>query len=61
MAPHEMTLLHVHKGAMWITMEGDREDYVLTEGESMSFHGPGILVLEALKNETEASLCFSRP
>jgi hypothetical protein len=35
-------------GALWITFEGDPEDHVLEEGETMTFTGPGLLVAEGL-------------
>lgn len=36
-------------GHAWVTMEGDRGDYVLEPGGSLHIVGPGVLVLQALE------------
>lgn len=38
-------------GILWITMEGDSEDHVLSTGELFEVNGPGLLLLEALEDE----------
>lgn len=43
-------------GAIWITQEGDPEDYVLHPGEKLRLIGPGKVVIEALSDATEAFL-----
>jgi len=35
-------------GQCWVTQQGDRHDYLLTPGETLSFSGPGRLVFEAV-------------
>lgn len=42
--------IRVTAGALWITFEGDLEDYVLEDGETMTFSGPGLLVAEGLQD-----------
>ena len=37
-------------GTLWVTFEGDPEDYVLEDGETMTFSGPGLLVAEGLQD-----------
>jgi len=35
-------------GQCWVTQQGDRHDYLLAPGETLSFRGPGRLVFEAV-------------
>jgi hypothetical protein len=48
LSPHATVHVRVTSGAFWITMEGSPDDYVLSAGEVMTFHGPGLLVAEGL-------------
>jgi hypothetical protein len=41
-------------GVLWVTMEGDRRDYVIAEGRSAGFTTPGLLVLQGLAGSNEA-------
>ncbi|MCD6023490.1 MAG: hypothetical protein K0Q91_406 [Fibrobacteria bacterium] len=45
------------RGRLWITREGDREDYLLRAGETDIFEGRGRVVLEALE---EAAFTIER-
>ena len=38
-------------GQLWVTMEGDANDYVLTPGDRQCFHGPGHILIEAIGQE----------
>ena len=35
-------------GQCWVTQQGDRHDYLLVPGKTLSFRGPGRLVFEAV-------------
>lgn len=47
-APETALQVRAASGALWITLEGDPEDHVLEEGETMTFTGPGLVVAEGL-------------
>jgi len=47
----------VTQGILWVTQEGDPQDYVLSEGERFVANRHGSVVVEAL---TDAALRFSR-
>lgn len=36
------------EGQCWVTQQGDRHDYLLSPGQTLSFSGPGRLVFEAV-------------
>ena len=36
------------EGQCWVTQQGDRHDYLLVPGKTLSFRGPGRLVFEAV-------------
>ena len=36
------------EGQCWVTQQGDRHDYLLEPGKTLSFQGPGLLVFEAV-------------
>lgn len=36
------------EGQCWVTQQGDRHDYLLVPGKTLSFRGPGMLVFEAV-------------
>jgi hypothetical protein len=36
------------QGQCWVTQQGDRHDYLLVPGKTLSFTGPGRLVFEAV-------------
>ena len=36
------------EGQSWVTQQGDRHDYLLIPGETLTFTGPGRLVFEAV-------------
>jgi len=36
------------QGQCWVTQQGDRHDYLLVPGKTLSFSGPGRLVFEAV-------------
>jgi hypothetical protein len=46
-ADDRVTLTGVH-GQCWVTQQGDRRDYLLIPGKTLSFSGPGRLVFEAV-------------
>jgi hypothetical protein len=46
-AEDRVTLSGVN-GQCWVTLEGDRDDYLLQPGQSLAFSGPGRLVIEAV-------------
>jgi hypothetical protein len=48
LAAEEGAEVHAATGRFWITLEGDREDYVVSAGETMLLEGPGLVVLEGL-------------
>lgn len=35
-------------GLLWVTLEGDREDYLLREGDIFAAGRPGMLLIQAL-------------
>lgn len=39
----------VISGHVWITMEGDAQDYILASEQEHEFSGPGLLVIEGLE------------
>jgi hypothetical protein len=47
----------VTQGTLWVTQEGDLQDYVLSAGERFIADRHGMVVVEAL---TDASMRFSR-
>jgi hypothetical protein len=47
-------------GTLWVTMEGDDQDYALREGEHARFAGSGLLVIEGLADYNEAELRIER-
>ena len=47
----------VTQGTLWVTQEGDPQDYVLSEGERFIAHRHGTVVVEAL---TDATMRTSR-
>ena len=47
----------VTQGILWVTQEGDPQDYVLSQGERFIASGQGMVVVEAL---TDAAMRFSR-
>jgi hypothetical protein len=47
----------VTQGILWVTQEGDPQDYVLSKGERFVASRPGLVVVEAL---TDAAMRFSR-
>jgi hypothetical protein len=47
----------VTQGILWVTQEGDLQDYIVKEGERFVANRHGSLVVEAL---TDASLRYSR-
>lgn len=49
--------LYITQGILWVTQEGDPQDYVLTNGDSFIANRQGSIVVEAL---TDTSLRFSR-
>ena len=46
-ADSRVTLTGV-EGQCWVTQQGDRHDYLLAPGQTLSFSGPGRLVFEAV-------------
>ena len=45
----DVLAIRIGQGEVWVTMEGDPEDYVSGVGEKLTFARPGRLVIEALK------------
>jgi hypothetical protein len=41
--------LHVITGRVWVTMEGGGTDYWLAAGQRLEMPGPGLLVIESVK------------
>ena len=54
---HRGEAIQVTKGILWVTQEGDPQDYVLSEGERFVANRHGSVVVEAL---TDAALRTSR-
>jgi hypothetical protein len=55
--PEGATLeVHVAAGACWVTLEGDRHDYVVSETETLLLSGPGLAVVEGLVDASEAEI-----
>jgi hypothetical protein len=46
-ADDQVTLAGV-QGQCWVTQQGDRHDYLLRTGQTLTFSGPGRLVFEAM-------------
>jgi hypothetical protein len=53
---HSTLEVHVASGACWVTLEGDCEDYVVGETETLLLSGPGLVVIEGLVERTEAAV-----
>lgn len=51
----------VFKGEVWLTLDGDRRDFILTAGESRDFDGAADLVVQALMPSTLLWLADARP
>jgi hypothetical protein len=49
--------IEVTKGVLWVTIEGDPEDYVLQAGDSLVINRRGVAVAQAL---TDAAYRFSK-
>lgn len=49
--------LEVAQGVLWVTQEGDPQDYLLHAGERLVFERRGLALVQAL---TEAAYCFSQ-
>ncbi len=47
-------------GTVWVTMEGDDQDYALRDGEIARFSGAGLLVAEGLSDYNEVVLEWRR-
>jgi ribosomal protein L35AE/L33A len=43
-------------GIVWATMEGDLKDYVIPAGKHAQFAAAGLLVIQGIDSENEASL-----
>lgn len=39
------------EGQCWVTQQGDRHDYLLFPGKTLTFRGPGMLVFEAVSDD----------
>lgn len=52
----ESVSVTVTSGHVWITMEGDAQDHVLTVHERLEFAGPGLLVFEGLEQGARIQL-----
>lgn len=48
--------IQVHEGSIWVTQERDRDDYIVTKGNTFRICRPGVTVISALK---AASLAFA--
>jgi hypothetical protein len=55
---HTSLEVHVASGACWVTLEGDREDYVVSETETLLLSGPGLVVVEGLAERSEAAVAL---
>lgn len=49
--------LEVAKGVLWVTQEGDPQDYLLKAGERLTLERDGLTLVQAL---TDADYCFSQ-
>lgn len=58
--PGERVVVRVKHGHAWATLEGDREDYVIAEGDPRAFSGPGLLVVQALEPGAVAQILGGR-
>ena len=45
---HRGDAIYVSQGTLWLTQEGDPQDYVLSKGESFVANRRGMVVIEAL-------------
>lgn len=48
--------VEVIKGAVYVTKEGDRKDYIVRSGETLHMEGKGRIVIEGFPN-AEVSVC----
>jgi hypothetical protein len=46
----ETLRFRVISGHLWLTMEGGREDHLLTSGQTIAIEGPGRLVAEGIED-----------
>lgn len=47
LVPEHMLYLHIHRGLVWVTVEGDETDYWLRAGELLSLPVSRHVVIEA--------------
>jgi hypothetical protein len=52
----EVETLHVTNGRVWITVEGERDDYWLQAGESITVDAGRLIVIEADKVDSRVNL-----
>jgi hypothetical protein len=58
--PGESVTARGRVGTIWVTMEGDEQDYAVRGGEFVRFAGSGLLVIEGLGEYNEAELRIER-
>jgi hypothetical protein len=54
--PGETLRVRGRTGMLWVTMEGDAQDYVLGVGNQACFARSGLLVIEGMSAENEMEL-----
>ena len=52
LAEGEQLTVQTIRGECWVTQEGDANDHVLIADDHRTFCGPGLLVVEALSEDT---------
>lgn len=48
-----------HEGSVWVSLEGDPLDHVLTAGQSAWLQGPGLVIAEAM-DKSQISIQVTR-
>ena len=53
--------IRITQGLCWVSMEGDRNDYVAGPNCELRFTGPGLLVLEGMQEQNAAEVSSGAP
>ena len=48
--------LRITQGLCWVSMEGDRNDYVAGANCELRFAGPGLLIIEGMQEQNSLTL-----
>lgn len=55
------TRLHATAGSLWITIDGDAQDHVLAQGESLLIDSAEPVLITALGGRASVAVCSAQP